>query len=87
MDYLIIGLVSAIAIAAHVWIFLFVRFKILEGVICKFLQDAQATSAGQAQPVETIAANSQLSLPRVQRLCRRSPRIGLHSDRAWLQCN
>ena len=84
MDYLIVGLVSSIAIAAHAWIFLFVRFKILEGVLCKLLQDARATSEASGRPMAAIAADSRLPLPRVQALCRRSPRIGLKSDRAWL---
>ncbi len=87
MDYFIIGLVSVIAIIGHVWIFLWVRFRILEGVVCKFLEDSHATSKAQAQPVETIASDSQLPLPRVHSLCRRSPRIVLRGDNAWLQAD
>lgn len=87
MDYLIIGLVSFIAIAAHVWLYLWVKFKIDEGVVCKFLEDAQATGTSSAQALETVAAGTQLSPARVLRLCQHSARIDLgdSNDHSWLK--
>jgi len=77
MDYFIIGLVSVIAIAAHVVIFRWVKFKIDEGVICEFLRNAPDDMVHGLPSMETIATGTGLAGKRVDALCARSARIAV----------
>ena len=72
MDISIIALVSLLAVAAHLLIFGWVRFKITEGVILNPLseigQDVSASTQG-------IAEAAGLKAERVQKVCARSKLI------------
>ena len=86
MDILIVAVVSAIALAAHIALFLWIRFKIDEGVICKYLQDHHALSEATARSLHYVLAAINVSKERCLKVCKRSGRIRLTEDAsgAWL---
>ncbi len=66
MDKLIIAIVSLIAIAGHVWLYRWVKFKIDEGAILNFLEQGTAHSCAD------IATAASLKEERVRKICNRS---------------
>jgi hypothetical protein len=86
VDYLIVGLVSVIALAAHVALFRWVRFKVDEGVICKYLEDRNATSAERALSLPNVMAASEIAEKRFLNVCGKSGRMRLKADgnAVWL---
>ncbi len=85
-DYLIIGLVSVIALAAHIALFRWVRFKIDEGVISKYLEDRNASSSERAVDFHAIVLASDIAERRCYHVCSHSGRIRLDAggNTAWL---
>lgn len=76
-DQIVIAIVVVIAIAAHVWLYRWVRFKIDEGAIIQFLKD------GSDQPChggEAIAAHTNIAVGRVSAICERSREIRRYAD-------
>ncbi|WP_339487115.1 hypothetical protein [Pseudomonas sp. EL_65y_Pfl2_R95] len=84
-EKIIIALVVVVTLAAHYWLYRWVKFKIDEGVVLKCLGDA--TSQGSAAPLSTqaIAQQTQVKLQRVAKVCQRSPKIQRSAsvDEAW----
>jgi len=72
---IIVALVVIIAVAAHVVLYRWVRFKIQEGVILQFLRDAREEGAPAHHHAAAIAAHTQLSAERVAAVCARSKDI------------
>lgn len=69
---LVIGLVVIIVVVAHIWLYLWVRFKIDEGVLLKCLREnAAVTSATKSN----LAAHASLGQRRVASVCVRSKLI------------
>ena len=79
-DYLVLSLVVSLALAAHVWIYLWIRFRIDEGVISKYLNDSDSP-----QGMDEISLATELNLDRVRKVCRRSAIIerAAGEDGAW----
>ena len=75
---IIIALVVLVAIAAHVALYRWVKFKIHEGVILQFLRDAGEGGAPDHHHAEAIAGHTGVSVERVTMVCRKSMEI--HSD-------
>ena len=75
---IIIALVVLVAIAAHVAIYRWVKFKIHEGVILQFLRDAQEGGSPDHHHADAIAAHTGISTKRVSVVCQKSAEI--HSD-------
>ena len=75
---LIIALVVVVAVAAHVALYRWVKFKIHEGVIMQFLRDAARDGAPDHHHADAIAAHTRLTAERVAAICRKS--AGIHSD-------
>lgn len=75
-DKLIIAVVVVVAVAAHWWLFRWVRFKIDEGLIIKQLE----TSAGAAAD---IAAATDLKPARVAVVCQHSGAICEAGTGVW----
>lgn len=75
-EHIIIGIVVAVALGAHVWIFMWIRFKIDEGVITKFLQE---TGSQEPSSSEVISAHTNIAIKRVCMVCRRSKAISMNT--------
>ena len=75
---IIVALVVLVAIAAHVALYRWVKFKVHEGVILQFLRDAVEGGAPDHHHADAIAAHTQLSAKRVAVVCRKS--VEIHSD-------
>ena len=75
---IIIALVVFVAVAGHVAIYRWVKFKIQEGVILQFLRDALRGASSGHQHVNAIAANTGISAKRVALVCQKS--VEIHSD-------
>ena len=75
---IIIALVVIVAVAAHVALYRWVKFKIHEGVILQFLRDAGEGGAPDHHHADAIAAHTEISVERVSVVCRKS--VEIHSD-------
>jgi len=81
---IIIALVVFVAIAGHVAIYRWVKFKIQEGVILRFLRDALRGASADHQHANAIAENTGISAKRVVLVCQKSGEI--HSDPELENC-
>lgn len=77
---LIIALVVLVAVAAHVALYRWVKFKIHEGVILQFLRDAACDGAPDHHHADAIAAHTRLTAQRVAVVCRKSRLIQADPD-------
>jgi len=80
MDILIISMVSLVAIAGHVWIYRWVKFKVHEGAVLDVLTNDQSSSGLTAA---AIAAAAQLHADRVNAVCERSKQITTNGSGHW----
>lgn len=85
MDVIIIAAVVIVAIAAHVLLFHWVKFKIDEGVILQFLRTTTDDNNPGRHPTHTIITSTQLPPARVAFICRKSREINTDpgSDNSW----
>lgn len=81
---IIIALVVFVAVAGHVAIYRWVKFKIQEGVILQFLRDALRGGSAGHHDANTIAENTGISSRRVAVICQKSAAI--HSDPKLHNC-
>ena len=72
---IIIALVVLTTVAAHIALYRWVKFKIHEGVILRFLRDAGEGVALDHHRADVIAAHTQISAKRVEFVCRKSVEI------------
>lgn len=86
---LVIALVVVVAVAAHVAIYRWVKFKIHEGVILQFLRDAVEEGAPEHHHADAIAAHTALAPSRVSVVCQKSAEIHSDSDdlNSWCAAN
>lgn len=68
-DQLIIVLVVTIVVAAHLWLFLWIKFKMDEGIILKHFHDADKNSAFNSSE---IAMLTDIAEHRVTVVCNKS---------------
>ena len=80
MDILIVSMVSLVAIAGHVWIYRWVKFKIHEGAVLNVLTNDQS-SGGLTSAA--IAVTAQLHTDRVNAVCERSKQITTIGSGLW----
>jgi len=80
MDIAIITIVSLIAVAGHVWIYRWVKFKVHEGAILEILSHDHA-GAGIADA--DIATTAQLHVDRINAVCVRSKQITTTASGHW----
>lgn len=71
-DKLVIALVVVTVIAAHLWLYHWVKFKMDEGVILQFLRDGSDSPSCSS---EAIAAHTGVAVDRVAAVCGRSKGI------------
>ena len=72
---IIIELVVLVAVAAHVVLYRWVKFKVHEGVILQFLRDAREGGAPDHHHADAIALHTEISVERVASVCRKSMEI------------
>ena len=71
-DKVVIGIVVIVAVIAHLWLYKWIRFKIDEGVILKYLEDFD----DQAYPdLDVIASNINIKKERVSIVCKKSKKF------------
>jgi hypothetical protein len=75
---IIVALVVLVTVAAHIALYRWVKFKIHEGVILKFLRDAREGGLSEPYQTEAIAAHTEISAKRVAVVCRKS--VDMHCD-------
>ena len=80
MDILIISMVSLVAIAGHVWIYRWVKFKVHEGAVLNVLTNDQSSRGLSAA---TIAVAAQLHADRVNAVCEQSRQITSNGSGHW----
>ncbi|MGI9290180.1 MAG: hypothetical protein ACR2QG_02760 [Gammaproteobacteria bacterium] len=72
MNNIVLTAVIIIILIAHLAIYLWVRFKVDEGVILKHLQDQEA----QSNTIEAVASATGIKPKRLAGICRRSQGLG-----------
>jgi hypothetical protein len=75
---IIIALVVLVTITGHVALYRWVKFKIHEGVILKFLRDAREGGASESYQTDAIAVHTEISTERVAVVCRKS--VDIHCE-------
>ncbi len=74
-DYLVITAVVIVAIIAHGWLFLWVKFKMDEGTILHFIQDSKESNGDTSVSLEAISSRTHINQNRVSIVCVRSHHI------------
>jgi hypothetical protein len=72
---IIIALVVLVTVAGHIALYRWVKFKVHEGVILKFLRDTGEGGAAVPYSANAIAAHTEISAERVALVCRKSVEI------------
>ncbi|WP_231878224.1 hypothetical protein, partial [Oleiphilus sp. HI0117] len=67
---IVLALVIIISLWAHVWLYLWMKFKMDEGVITRCLKDASVDMQS-----DSIAKQVEMSVERVEKVCLRSKEI------------
>lgn len=73
-EYIVLTLVVVISIAAHVWLFLWIKFRIDEAVVIKCLEDVSDNEPNGVS-VEVMAESINYKIDRVAAICERSQKI------------
>ena len=68
-DQIIIGIVVVVVLGAHWWLYQWVKFKVDEGTIMKFLQESGDHNSCYA---EVISSNTSIAIKRVSIVCSKS---------------
>lgn len=82
-DKMLIAFIVVIVIVAHVWLYKWVKFKIDEGVILKFLQELKAQRWCRS---EAISSSTRIPVDRVAAVCRKSNNIEGHASEKGCWC-
>jgi hypothetical protein len=82
---IIIALVVLVTVTGHVALYRWVKFKIHEGVILKFLRESTGGGASEVYQADAIAAHTEISAERVAVVCRKSSEIhaGPEVESSW----
>ena len=72
---IIVALVVLVVVAGHVALYRWVKFKIHEGVILKFLRDAREEGALDYHHADAVAAHTEFCAKRVAVVCGKSVEI------------
>ena len=81
-DKIIIAVVVLVVVAAHFWLYAWVKFKMQEGVILQFLRDSGEYPVHSSS---AISAHTNIAIERVVAVCTKSRHIGKsrESGDAW----
>lgn len=75
---IIVAIVVLVAATAHIALYRWVKFKVHEGVILRFLRDAIDGGGSEPYRADAIAAHTEMSAERVAVVCRKS--VDIHPD-------
>lgn len=75
-DKIIIGIVVMVVVVAHGWLFKWIKLKMDEGTIMKFLQESCDQKYSSS---EIISSNTNIKISRVTRVCSKSKTIKRHT--------
>lgn len=83
---IIVAIVVLAALAAHIALYRWVKFKIHEGVILQYLRDAAESGAPDHHHADAIAVHTEIPAERVAAVCRKSAEIHADPevDNSWL---
>jgi Sec7-like guanine-nucleotide exchange factor len=81
-DQIIIGIVVIVTLGGHWWLFQWVKFKMDEGVIMKFLQESDDHNSCVT---EVISSNTSIAIERVSIVCNKSKVIkkNANENESW----
>ena len=81
-DKIVIVVVVCVAVAAHIWLFNWIKFKMDEGAISKYLHD---TSKDKYRSSEEISLGTHMALKRVSAVCGKSKSISrdVKEGKSW----
>ena len=85
-DKIIIAVVVLVVVAAHVWLYAWVKFKMQEGVILQFLRDSSEGGEYAYHSASAIAAHTNIAIERVVAVCTRSRQIGRSTENSDSWC-
>ncbi len=77
IEYLTLTIVIAVSLYAHVWLFLFLRFKVDEAVILRYLNEK---SSQQKVELNVLAKQVSLRARRIKSACMRSRLLRIESE-------
>ena len=80
-EKIILVVVITLTVIAHIWIYLWVGFRIDEGLIMQFLNESEPV---QSHSIEGISVATGLSIRRVSAVCRNSRDIRSESEGVFL---
>jgi hypothetical protein len=72
LEYIVLALVVVMVIAAHIWLYRWVKFKIDEGTILKFLEETKDYPCSSS---EAISAKTGIAVARVSAVSSKSNSI------------
>lgn len=74
-DQIIIGIVVVLALGAHYWLYLWVKFRIDEGVVLAYLQGEDGAVSEPPCSTEVISLETDIKVKRVLVVCNKSNKI------------
>lgn len=80
MDTVIVSIVVVIALAGHVALYRWVRFKIDEGIILQYLREHASSADPARHAADSIATQTGLAEDRIDQVCRRSRQLRAVAD-------
>lgn len=80
---IILACVIVISLIAHVWIYRWIKFKMDEGAVIRYLKDIKVED-NSARKVTTVAQLINMSAPRVESVCDKSLEIYLEGESCFL---
>ena len=79
-DPIIIGIVVVLTLGAHYWLYLWIKFRIDEGVVLVYLQADSADLTDSFFSTKAISLETGISVKRVLIVCNKSNKIKMRSQ-------
>lgn len=79
-DQIIIGIVVVLALGAHYWLYLWVKFRIDEGVVLAYLQGDDGDLSDRPCSTESISLETDIKIKRVLAVCNKSNKIKVRPE-------
>jgi len=67
--------VIAVVIGVHVWLYRWMKFKVDEGVVLKFLRDSNKGKIQEFCSSDEISAHTDIAITRISVVCSKSKKI------------
>lgn len=83
-EKIVLVVVMAIIIVAHVWLYHWVKFKMDEGVVVNALKELFEAGEYDFLSIDAIASSADMALDRVCLVCTKSKKIQGHTSEDYL---